>query len=693
MNKKTKKITEKILIGLAIASVVITFIEGMFYYTTEAYPNAVIRIMLTIQNMIRAFGFKSDIGIKDVAEILQSDRTVLELVINYVYLAAIFIAPYCTVAFLYKILKKLFRFRRKRQSDKNEGIIIVGYNDEVKMLLEDYRKKKEQFRHYRIHLVAENISEEEEMQWIKNGVLVHNIDCLKLSGEELKYFFGQMKSHMAKKIIFFEKASERNFSLYKMFHEEKEAGSFRADVKFFCRCENDGIRALIEDFHDSQSDFDMELISIPQLRVQKTLQQNTLYDYYTAEPKTEADILKWDVHLLIVGFGSLGQQMLLQTMQQGVLSSSNKIIVDIVDFDIEEKASIFLNTFHEDYVLIEKDRISIPADKADGVFEARFHQMDIRYKEFFELLKQNGDAQHGGAYTYAAICIEDTKVGIHCLTEIQRYLHSYSSDWEKVHILIRMEMDKYLKGYLNDNDKTFKNVFAIAETPDVVTLEDLLHDKLDEDAKEFNRIYNSIQIVSEKEHAQAKGTEAATTGKNASEERKAMWRKLKLFRRDSSRALAMHSDIKEIVWKTMLQTEDSDEQLERMFGESGVLLKAQGNVWVYDDEDAFVDKQSDRKLYPYASEISRLEHRRWCYFMASRGWCPAKAGDEERVRAAAKIKAGAEDEEKVKKEARVLLDLEKKNACLCIWEDLLLIRKDTCKYDLMWLLKKYREKQ
>lgn len=670
MNKKIKKKTEKILLCLAIVSVIITFAEGMFYYTKEAYPNVVIRIMLIIQNTVKAFGFKTDIGIKDVADILQTELNFFELFINYVYLLAIFIAPYCTLSFMYKILKRLFRFRRRYQSDKHEGIIIVGYNDEVKMLLDDYRKKREQFSQYRIHIVAENISEEDEMQLLRDGVVIHNVDCLKLSGEELSYFFGQMKSNMAKKIIFFEEASERNFSLYKMFHEEKESATLKEDVKFFCRCENDAIMTLMEDFHDSQSDFDMEIISIPQLRIQKTLKEKPLYDYYVENKSLQKDTSKWDVHLLIVGFGSLGQQMLLQTMQQGVFASDNKIIVDVVDFDIEEKSSIFFNNFHEDYVLIEKDRISIPTDRADGTFEVRFHKMDIRYKEFANILKKNGDAKHGGVYTYAAVCIEDTKVGVHCLTEIQRYLRNCDINLEKVHIVIRMEMDKYLKGYLNENNKTFKNVFAIAETKDVVTLDDLIHDRLDEEAKEFNRIYNSIQIVSQSDDI-IEEEQPVISKEKATKERKALWKKLKLFRRDSNRALALHSDVKEVIWKAMLKTKNSNEELEKMFGDMGTLLKSQGNVWIYEDEDEFVKKQSDQKLYPYASELSRLEHRRWCYFMASRGWRTARVQDKGKERA--------------------VLDLEKKNACLCTWDDLVNVRKDTCKYDLMWLLKKYSE--
>mgnify|MGYP003293922153 CR=1 FL=1 len=113
MSKKTNKIAEKVLLGMAIGSVMIAFIEGVFYYNAESYPNVLIRCMLILQNTIRAFGFKSDIGIKDVAKVLQESTFIIEIIINYIYLIVLFIAPYCTVSYIYKFLEKIFRLRRK----------------------------------------------------------------------------------------------------------------------------------------------------------------------------------------------------------------------------------------------------------------------------------------------------------------------------------------------------------------------------------------------------------------------------------------------------------------------------------------------------------------------------------------------------------------------------------------------------
>ena len=668
MGKKINKIIEKILLILAIVSFVVAFAEGMIYYSPAEYSNGLVRYLLIIQNTIRAFVFKTDIKIEDVADAIKASNSVVEIIVSYIYLVIIFIAPYCTLSFGYKFLKQVFFFGKKRHNRKYEGIIIIGYNDEVKVLLEDYHEKNKSLEKYKIHLVDEGISSEEEMHLLMSGVIVHKINCMALSGKELKNFFFQIKSKMAKYIIFFDESSVKNFSLYKFFNEEKQYSNLDRDVKFICRCENPEISAILEDYHDNESEYDMETVSIPELRVRHTLKNVPLHKFY--ESKQNVTVNEWDLHLLLVGFGKLGQQVLLQAMNHGVVSSTNKILVDVVDIDIEKKSSIFANVYNEDYVQIEKDQMLVSSDKSDGEFRVRFHKMDIRYKQFLSLLKEYGNSEKDGIFTYAAICVEDEEIGIHCLKEVQRYFNKSASlqHIDNVPIVIRMEMNKYMKKYINEDCKTFKNVVAMESSSDVLTLEKLIRGELDENAKEFNRIYNSIQIVSAKD---ARMVSKEKECEDVALTRKELWRDLKLFRRESNRALAEHALIKEVIWKNLINNEDTKQQLMYFFGQDGVLLKERDGIWTYDSEDEFVEKQSNRNLYPAVSELSRMEHRRWNYFMISRGWGLCQQGDE-------------------KLEKRIL-EREKRTVCLCTWEDLVKVQKDTCKYDLMWLLKKYND--
>lgn len=661
MKKKTNKILDKIFLLFVISSLVISFIEGLIYYTPQKYPNGIVRYMLITRNSIKSFVFETDIKIENVAQIINTSTTVWERVISYLYLFTMFIAPYCTLSLVYRIIRKALVLGKKKHSKNYKGIVIIGYNEDVKSILKDYKKNKKEFSEYRIHLVDYKIDSEEEYQLLMDNVIVHRVDCLNLPEHELKKFFSQIKLKWAKYIILFDTSSINNFSIYRMFNENKEKAGIDKDVKFFCRCENAEIMTLLEEFHDDESEFDMETVSVPELRIKHTFDNVPLHGYYLN--KTQIPVKEWNLHMLIIGFGEIGQQALLQAMNQGVVSSKNKILIDVVDIDITNKYNIFANIFNDEFVEIEENQITIPTDRVDGEFKVRFHQMDIRHKQISTLLQEYGNRNTDGIYTYIAVCVEDGELGIHCLNEVKYYMRKcvLPQDYDDVSIIIRMEGNKHMKEYLNKNKKTFNNVIAIENSGDVLTLGKLIRDELDNIAKEINRIYHRINIVDSESDFEQEEDENLT--------KKELWYNLKLFKRESSRATAEHASIKEVIWERMIGNKDFKEQLQYLFGKEGVLLKDKEGVWIYDSEDAFVKKQSDRQMYPYVSELSRMEHRRWCYFMVSRGWGSCEVGE--------------------KNEDRLIQ--EKRTECLCTWEQLVRVKKETCKYDLMWLLKKYNE--
>lgn len=663
MSKRTNKKLGRLLICLAAVSTIIIVLEGIFYYDAESYPNALFRVMLIIQNSIKAFTFKPDIGLKDAAEVVYEKQGGLEVFVAYTYALAMFTAPYCTLTAAYKLVEKALRIRRfSIFSGNRRNIIIFGYNKEVEALLNNSGAKDSQGRKYRIHIVSSEVSDSEERKLMKKGILVHHVNCLKLPEEHLSYFFKQMEASRTKDIILFEESSAANFSLYHMLHEGGAESSFPEDVKIFCRCEDDGVRRIIEDFYDSELKEvkadpkkeremcfkDLEIVSLPELRIQKMLKENPLYGYY--ENKKNTNPMDWHLHLLIVGFGKLGQQLLLQSMNQGVVSSRNRILIDVIDNKADEKFSIFANTFAEEFVEIGNGEYVIAPEKADGELRIRFHKLDIRYKQFYKLLQQMGAPERDGLYTYVAVCLKDMDISLHCMSEIERYLRRYPEDLceKNVKLGIRMEYDRQMAGYLNANSKTYRNVFSIEENENTLALEDLLQDRLDLDAKEYNRIYNTISIRS----------------KNASEEKEGAnvyWRKLELFRRDSNRALAQHASVKNAVWK---YTKAQQNETQPVIPDN--MLNYKNGSWLYEGTGKeFTERLNNNRECRHLKEMAMMEHRRWCYFMASRGW-------------------------KYTKNKKT--DVERENPCLCTWKTLTETRPDMCVYDLMPLLMLEQEK-
>ena len=146
-----------------------------------------------------------------------------------------------------------------------------------------------------------------------------------------------------------------------------------------------------------------------------------------------------------------------------------------------------------------------------------------------------------------------------------------------------------------------------------------------------------------------------------------------LFKRNSNLAIAQHAGVRE-----KLPNKLSTKALEKYFGEKGSLLRDKGNVWTFEgDEAEFVDKLNTQKEYAQILEYAKMEHRRWCYFMASCGWRYLKSMNWTKDSAI------------------------KGNACLCTWKELSTKVEPAgdsdpkyyaCKYDLMPLLMEYRKR-
>lgn len=655
MKKKTNKQTSKVIFYLAIGSFLITLIEGVLYYSTEAFPNPLFRWMMIVQNSIKAFGFSSSISISTVAGIIEESTDMVEIVVGYLYSIAMFVAPYCTVAYVYRVLERLLRIRHWNWwfHRNKERCIIFGYNDEVKALLDKYDKKK-----YRIHLASEEINDEQSLELLRDGIIVHKVDLLK-NPDDAVYFLKQMELKDTSNIILFDNSSAKNFSLYKLFHNEciKEEINMQADIKFYCRCEDAGIQSILEDYHDTniKNCMDIEIVSIPELRVRQVLSNNRLHYYYMknlSEKVSIDEMKKWDLHMLIVGFGKLGQQLLLQTMNQGVVSSENRIVIDVVDFNIEQKKSIFANNFNEEYVEFTEDGdMRISKDKADGELIIRFHKMDIRFHEFKKFLSTYGDKKD--IFTFVAICLKNTDISLHCLTQIQQHLHRNGKS-DEVCVAVRMEYDKNMARYLNGENDKYKNVFVIEDASSMISIKELLHDEVNKDAKKFNWIYSRCDLLTDE--AFDERVKNGTLVKNKGTEQES-WKKLKLVLRNSNRALAYHQEIKKLYI--------CEEKFNQYFGAEGIFLKDRGEVWTCESENKVAQLQNDAKKYPLIHELSKLEHRRWCYYMASCGWKRT-------------------DNPKADKNP----DL-KENPCLCTWDDLVENKPNTCMYDMMPLILQY----
>ncbi|MBQ9898218.1 MAG: hypothetical protein IJM44_02025 [Ruminococcus sp.] len=649
MKEKTRFRTSKLLLILAVLSLIIATTEGLIYYQHE---ELFFKLLLVLQNGINAFAFKPTITLKDAIAFMHKDPTPLRTGVSYAYGVAVFTAPYCTFAFVYRTLEKLLRFVfNLKGRRKSENIVIFGYNSEVRSMIANYAASSAKGRNINI-ITSEELTSEERFGLSRNGCRVHSFNVLKADEEELHYLLKKAGTDRADNIVIFGESSVSNFSVLQMFSLRSGDGGFvlKRGAKITCRCEDDSINELIADYYkvgkNERYGYDLDIVSLPELQVGKMFSETPLHTVYL---DTDKNLRDWDVKMLILGFGTIGQQTLLQALDLSVVHSSNSVVIDVYDKDITSKMEIFTNRLSFDTFVQDGSTIRLSKKAADGSLTINCHNLNVKFREFIETIKtSNADRP----YTYAVIAIDDVSTGVNCAMRLANVFSENGST--NTPIILRMDSDRRLAKYINKNDRTFSGVRLLEDKSRVLDLDLILSKDIDRVAKDFHCFYSGIMVLSRDEEAWK------------SEERTAdeLWTSTSLFKRESSKALAAHEYVKRVAVERLareLGISDIDAKIDSLIGENGSLMKYDGRLWRLPgtEEELMQGLMQDS----FAREIASLEHRRWCCFVASQGW---KNGSER------------SDDKKV-------------HTCLMPFSELAADERGrtTIKYDLMSLMARY----
>lgn len=468
-------------------------------------------------------------------------------------------------------------------------------------------------------------------------------------------FLAKIGAQKASNIILFDDSSIKNFSLLQMFKlnpNDNGKISLETGVKISCRCEDEAIKNLIIDYYDSRkgekSCYDLEIISIPELQVHKMYSDTPLHTYYLEKNEKLSD---WNVKLMIVGFGRLGQQALLQAMNLGVVHTENTVTIDVFDNDIDCKSEVFANHFSYDTFDFDNRSIRLKNKVADGDLKINFHNVNVNYKEFMDIIRKNSESS---PYTYVIVAIDDVNVAVNSAMKLGSYFDSCGH--KNIPIIVRMDSDRRLAKYINKNDNSFARVRIIDDKSSVLSLDMILNETIDIKAKNFNHTYNNIQFVT--------GKTDNNLNVNKETDPEEEWNSISMYKRSSSKAAAYHEEVKHMIIRKLAEENSvkPEEKTDELVGTNGKLFRYNGSAWELtgSEEECIKNIKNDNFAYSLAS----LEHRRWCYYMASVGW---KTGEKnERLR---------------------------QNPCMVTQDELLETNYVMCKYDLMSIMAYYKEEK
>ncbi len=639
--------THRFLLILAVISFIIAALQGIIYY--KSY-DLFFRILLVLQNSINAFGFKATISLKDTIAYINNDPSTLNLAVGYAYCIAVFTAPYCTVSFLYRFLERVLSFVvSTRRGKKSDHILIFGYNSDVMALIRN--NKESDRKNTRIHIISTKEFDHAEVYELnKEGFAVHIIDVLKLSESELAEAMEKMYASMASNIILFEESSIRNFSLLQLFRlSEADSDSrikLRSGTKISCRCDEEGINRLIARYYNraggTDTFYDLEIISLPEMQIHKMYSDVPLHKYYIG---TDTPLRDQHVHLLVAGLGQLGQQAVIQAMNLGIVHEQNSIIIDVFDTDIQNKMQQFTKQFSEDTFDFAENSMTLKDTAADGRLVVNFFGADAKHRDFYSIVSRRTKELH---YTYAVITFENIELSVDCAIKLREF---FTGGKNPIPLLIRMDADRRLAEYISNDDDALADVEIIDDRSGIITHDMIINRTIDQRAKNYNHIYNNISILSE--------NDTGSVERKAADPEKE-WNSIRLFRRSSSKAAAYHDEVKDMIIPELAAEYgvDLSQKLEQLIGENGVLMQFTGNAWRMDcsDEKLLERLKKDR----FAYEIASIEHRRWCCYMASIGWSCGERSDRLR-----------------------------RNPCLVPQKELMEHMPEMCKYDLMALMARY----
>lgn len=585
---------------LAVASFVIAMLEGLIYY--ESYQNTPVFWLILVQNSVKAFLFSPMLDAMDVLDSLKACADIWKIVVGYAYVVAIIAAPFCTATAAWRAIELFLRQKLFFPWWKKSVTMVYGWNPTVEKILKHETGKKET-----VYLVTEQeLTDACKQDLARRKIYLCNEEREKKLRSKARRFF------------LLDESSNKNFSRYISLQVWwSKSRNKQMPPQVVCTCEESGMCELFTTYHDAHTPaLPISLIDMAQLQAQAVWEAHPICQYNFGSDSAVSSDKAYDVHMVVVGFGKVGQRLLLQAMSLSVLSTESRIVFDVIDRRGSQVMETFYRNFSQDYVSIDREAatLSILNDHADGRLTVRFHTMELDDGRFPALVSKL-NAEMG--LTYAAVCVEDTDSAIRCLFHLDGVLR-YAD--RKIPLAVRMEHSTEISGYLKEKTTFFADVFPICGMEALPDLDKLENKVAYDRAIQFNHAYDVWS-------ARLSGKEAEVCSAEES------WAKLARFKQQSSLHQYLHQEVKR--------------RRLRFDRERGYVP----TVDATSEEYALLGTPPLTDLQ--AMEFARLEHRRWCYYMASTGW---SFGEE--------------------KDPAL-----KRHPCMVPWQKLCQTRPDTCCYD------------
>lgn len=433
------------------------------------------------------------------------------------YLVAMWLAPFCTTVAVFRLAESYVRRSLGALSLFFRSYTLVyGWHPDSVRLIENLQRPVRLLRRKVLLLAEVPLPLEQRLALERSGVTVAVLSLAEGNGAARDARLRALCLSHAESIVLYAREPQANFSAFVHLSEYLAAHKLRKEkplCAFFC--EDEGLEPLITEYQQEQerkqtAQLDLKCFSVADLVARSLFQEHSPYQLNSerldwSKPVSERRLTDFgESHLLIVGLGSCGEQVLLRALNPGSLIPNHKPRVTVLDRAAEERI----------HHLKAKYRC------LDQTCELDFQTVDVHSDKLLTDLSALKDS-----VTYAVVCLEDPAVALWTVRVLAEALPG-------VPLGVRLDSGADLCNYLKHTDGVHAHVFPFGMRKDILTRELVIDAELDEAAIRFYSQY------------QAHAGQAQTPD----------WAGLSLFKKDSTRAqAAFQATLERIAAKYLLE--------------------------------------------------------------------------------------------------------------------------------------------
>ncbi len=659
--------TKKALMILAVLCLVVSVAQSV---TVFAANGLYVCFLQTCINTVGVFLKDAIVDMDMVIEALPG-YTLFQRGVGYLYMLVLLVAPLCTAAAALLTLRRIFYTITASQHNRRKPrAVVLGDSPWGRGLLTTAAKK------YRtVCLTRQELPAEEQLPLLQAGV-----NLIKEDTDLSKELYKACHMQEAAVIALMETDGTRVLAALRRVCEYLSDKDIAGDISCIFLYDNSEIRELAYNYyaqmkqdHPQLEKLELIPLNVYSQAVAEMLQTCPLYTCNIQAPAlatwTPADGQPnpWDVHAVIAGFDTVGSQMLLQTINLGVLHSAANMVIDVFETDMEQKLDDFLQQFAVGtWAALQRDlplgssrvaaQLTLPlTGSMDGSLTLRFFDMSTGGAAFAQALD---DAAAVAPITYTAICHENGDGAVSTVLALDAALRRQNRPHTP--IAVYMPREDGLRQFLQAGKPGFAKLYVGGSIKDTMQPQRLAEITEDTYAMQFNYRYSRIDQTNSAMWSAPVEQDAAAMRQE--------WLKMAPVKRESSRKLSAHQHTKHlaVAWYTWRQVgckgadgvscSFADYWKAAPTGIPAELAARLEKLFSIQKTDALV---AALNADPILHEAAALEHRRWTQAQLTMGYAyaPGKKNDELRT-----------------------------NPCILSWDDLCKKLPEYCQYDLMPLL-------